>query len=212
MLRRKLLQAPLLVSTVLALVFFAGMATTAQPAFAHGASQLPHGTATLALEGKVYQLTQGKTLRVPITLPDGSKGFASATFDADPSPAHTSAVSPSGVSCQTGHINLSFYNVYGSTLGSYTLFQYWCWDGTNITEWDNPYEQSYGQFGWSLVNHAETLVLPPNDESDKYGESQGIFRFNGPFGIGCKSGRIDLYFYNTGNYTALSEFDSEFGC
>ncbi len=76
---------------------------------------------------------------VPTTLPDGSKGYASATFGADISAAHTLATSASGDPCQTGHVNLSFHNAFGTTLGSYTLFQYWCWDGTDITDWDNPY-------------------------------------------------------------------------
>lgn len=207
MVRRKLSRTPLLLATVLVLLFFTSMAMTSHTAFAHSAKQAPHGTVTFVVDGKAYPLVQGKTFMVPTTLPDGSKGYLGATFGTS-----LSAAPNSGDPCQTGHLTLQFYDAAGIVLGSYTLYQYWCWNGTNITSWNNPFAQWYSQLGWSMANHTESLTIPPSEESDKYGKSEGKFRFNGPLGIGCKSGLINLYFYNIGNYTGSAIFTSEFGC
>ncbi len=214
---------PVAVLLSLALLFLTSVGTASHPAYAAAAPQF---TGTFTVDGKVYHPTKGVELRVPVNWLDGKIRYVAAKFDDIPSSMagdatvgwpnsrvnpNTSekegALVPLAAFCQTSTDTIIAYDVYGFILTSYTLLEYWCVNQPEIDRFDPPYEQSYGNFGWSLVNHAETLVY----ETASDGYSNGIFRFNWWLG-GCISGWANIHGRGDGTWESNDGFGSEFGC
>jgi len=218
---------PLVVLVSLAVLFLTNVGTASHTAYAAAA---PHFTgSTFTVDGKVYHLTKGVALKVPVNWLHGKIRYVSAKFDdityditsstaGNATPGLSRQVHQMGAAiplayyCQTSTITLNDYDFLGIIIASYTLLEYWCHDqsldGGTLGEFDNPYEQSYGNAGWGLVNHAEGVQY--KDDFDGY--SNGIFRFNGPLGIGCVSGYANIHVQGDGHWNANAANASEFGC
>ena len=100
------------------------------------------------------------------------------------------------------------YNIVGTLLYSYTLSQYWCSDGTNITDATYPGDSYQTGLFWSLYKEAHGLT----SLTDTQGVSTGVWRFNSPFNIYCKSGRNVIYFYGNGQASFSYDNNHYFGC
>ncbi len=209
---------PVAVLVSLALLFLTNVGTASHAAYAAA----PQSTGTFTVSGKVYHLTKGVALEVPVNWADGKIRYVAAKFDDDMTSSMAGNAMPGkrgGLAiaipltayCQTTGYSVIGYDIYHIILTSYTLLEYWCYDqnaNPSLTRFDPPYEQDYGNLGWHLVNHAETLQF--DNGTDGY--SNGIFRFNGPFNIGCNSGYVNFHMVGNGNQESNGGFASEFGC
>jgi hypothetical protein len=221
----RLTRTSLLTIIVVALVCLTGMATTSHTASAHAASQSsqstvnqsPQLTGQLMVHGRTYTLTPGAPLKVPITLPDGSAGYlvgtigvigSSSTVAVRPAVVAQNGVAPLTVTCNTVYVGMETQNGIGGLETQFVLYQYYCWDGSQITGYHQPYSKEASGWGWSF--NQSYVVL--NRISSTAGVSSAGFRFNGPLGIGCVSGYEELDFFDTGRVVPIGKWESEFGC
>ncbi len=186
----------------------------ARPASAHAATySLSPQQISMTINGRMYMTAPGVAVRLPTTYPDGSKGwidFTAGTTGATGSARLTAnSVSPNTVSCKTAYGTQTWRNGLNQILISYTLSQYWCYDGTNIVSYDYPGDNYQTHYGWSLANQAVAITQYPTPQ---WARSAGTFRFNGPFGIGCKSGENTIYWYGTGLQSNQYNTNSYYGC
>lgn len=176
-------------------------AITAPRASAHSvASAQVHAI----INGRVYMMIAGRKLTFPITYSNGSKGTISHMANIE------NFKTAGGDPCHYGSGNTTYYNIFGQTLASYTFYQYWCYNGSTITSINAPYAEWSTYLGWSLANHLESTVF--SGVGKTVGESVGTFRFNGPFGIGCKSGRIEGLYYGDGGFSPEYTDGGFYGC
>lgn len=169
-------------------------------------------TAHLVINGRSYDMAWGQSIVQPTTLPDGSKGWI--RFHANLMPAYPKqgvGQASSADPCQTASGTETWTDYAGLTLISYSLYQYWCYDYTHVTSYTTAYEHNSEFFGWSLANHSEGTNYFPNWFPDE-GIGTGQFRFNGPFGVGCKSGSIVIDFYGDGSHPVFKYYGGYYGC
>jgi hypothetical protein len=180
-------------------------AFTSAPTFA----QAPQSQQiSVTVNGHVYMVALNTTLKLPTTYADGSKGSVGFTPSAQPTLATNVAVTPYASGCKTAYATQTFYNAFGGVLASFTISQYWCYDGTDITYYTSPGDSYSTGYGWSLANATVNIV----SIYAQWGHTDGTFRFNGPFGIGCKSGQNTIYWYGTGNFSTQFNQNSYYGC
>jgi hypothetical protein len=188
--------------------------STAETAAAHAASPSTRSQQVVVkINGKIYHTSSGAPVRLPTTYPDGSKGW----IDYTPGTAVTArqsaaSISPKTVNCREATATQTWRNLVGTILAQYVLHQYWCWDGTVIKSFNAPYATWTTNLGWSLANSGVLVTQVPVIDSSQWGSSFGSFRFNGPFGIGCKSGANELYFYGNGQNSNTYNTNSYYGC
>ncbi len=163
---------------------------------------------SVTINGHVYTGKLNETLKAPITYANGSQGLVGFTLSIRPALANHAAVMPKVTSCRTASANQTFYNAFGGVLASYTIYQYWCYNGTSIVSYNQPSNSYSTGFGWSLAGSAVAIV----SHTSTVGHTDGTFRFNGPFGIGCVSGENTIYWYNTGNNSNQYNQNSYYSC
>jgi hypothetical protein len=176
------------------------------------ASATTMNSAHLIINGKPYDLAWGQNIVQPTRLPDGSKGWI--RFRADLTivqPNHKVGQVSSDDPCQTASGTETWTDYAGFTLISYSLYQYWCYDYTHVTSYTTAYEHSSEYLGWSLANHSEWTNYFPDWFPDE-GIGTGQFRFNGPFGVGCKSGSIAIDFFGDGSHPVFKYYGGYYGC
>ena len=89
--------------------------------------------------------------------------------------------------------------------------KYWRYGYTHVTSYTTAYEHSSEYLGWSLANHSEWTNYFPDWFPDE-GIGTGQFRFNGPFGVGCKSGSIAIDFFGDGSHPVFKYYGGYYGC
>lgn len=197
--------------TVMSLTLAMSIAS-AHPALAHAATHsgaVAPQQITMTINGQVYHTTSGGVVRLPTTYPDGSKGWidftAGTVGNSDLAATH---VIPDTTSCTTAYATQTGRNVLGGEIYHFTLSQYWCYNGTAIQSYNQPGDSYASYNGWSLAEQSTML----EGVNPAMGDSRSFWRFNGPFGVGCKSGRNEIFWYGTGMHTNQFDTNSYFGC
>lgn len=178
-------------------------------------SRASSGTFMATFGGKGYHLAAGQTIRFPIIWRDGSRGFlefgSSVRGTSAPTAQAQSAGAPSGpIYCGVQGGWLTGVNDWNQLLWRYTLYQHWCWDGRAITSHDAPYYSWYVSpgVGWSLAYHAEWTAY----FDGRTGRASATMRANGPLGLGCNAGYINISYASDGTYGSSPGGASEYGC
>lgn len=202
---RAVVQGIALVALVTALIIGLDV-STAGPARANDNAVI---SARIVIGGRVYNVEWGKTIVFATQLPDGSRGWIRYRTDlAMTALKHGVGQASPNDPCLTVSGTEQWTDYAGFVLVNYTLYQYWCYDYTEITTYTTAYSRISAYFSWSLANHSEATTMTPPD----HGLGTGKFRFNGPLGIGCVSGAIDIYFNGSGGNAVFKYYGGYYGC